>query len=377
MTSPPLAPPQAPSREPSPPPQWGWRLAKVVAVVVIIIVVTVMGADLARDLAIRMSPETSSGEVASGEEVVVVIPAGASARSIATILENEGVIADGDAFELAARRSGQASDLKAGSYTLVAGSDDDTIIATLVAGPAPVEVFRVTVVEGLRIEDMLDALAEQTSFTAEELEEVLLDGSVFSAYLPESDLPAGVPELARWEGLLFPDTYEFSADATPAEILQRMARTLEARVNGVAWEEFEETGMSPYEGLVIASLIEREAKLDEDRTLISSVIHNRLVAEMPLQVDATVIYAVGENRGRVLESDLEIDSPYNTYRVTGLPPTPIAGVRLASLEAAAHPEDTEFLYYVLVDESGEHGFSVTLEEHNQKVAAARDAGILP
>ena len=127
----------------------------------------------------------------------------------------------------------------------------------------------------------------------------------------------------------------------------------------------------------LASLIEAEAKVEEDRPLISSVIHNRLADDQLLQIDATVIYALGENPGRVLERDLEIDSPWNTYLYAGLPPTPIAGVRSASLEAAAAPADTNFFYYVLVSEDGSHGFSETLEEHNEKVAQAREDGVLP
>ncbi len=377
MTSPPLAPPQLEPFEPPPRPHWAWRILKAVIVVVLVVVVFVVGRDLAERLAVEASPDETEAGVDVGEEIDIEISAGASARAIATLLEDEGVIADASAFELAVRRSGRSADLKAGRYTLVAGADDESIIEALVAGPTPVEVYRVTVVEGLDLGSMLDSLADQTPYSRAELDATLLDGGVFSSLLPEDDLPAGVPEIARWEGLLFPDTYEFRADATPEEILQRLARTLENRVGSVNWDDYDETGLTRYEGLIVASLIEREAKLDEDRPLISSVIHNRLSAGMQLQVDATVIYALGENRGRVLESDLEVESPYNTYRIPGLPPTPIGGVRLASIEAAADPAETEFRYYVLVDESGAHGFSVTLEEHNAKVAEARAAGVIP
>ncbi len=377
MTSPPLAPQQLEPYEPPPPPHWGWRILKAVIVVLLVIVAFVVGRDIAERLAIQASPDETEAGVDVGEEIDIEIPAGASARAIATLLEDEGVIADASTFELAVRRSGRAADLKAGRYTLVAGADDDSIIEALVAGPTPVEVYRVTVVEGLDLGSMLDSLADQTPYSRAELDATLLDGGVFSSFLPEDELPAGVPEIARWEGLLFPDTYEFRADATPEEILQRLARTLENRVGSVDWDDFEETDLTRYEGLIIASLIEREAKLDEDRPLISSVIHNRLAAGMQLQVDATVIYAIGENRGRVLESDLEVESPYNTYRIPGLPPTPIGGVRLASIDAAANPAETGFFYYVLADESGAHAFSVTLEEHNAKVAEARAAGVIP
>lgn len=379
MTSPPLAPQQTePGDRPPSPVDWAWRMAKLIVIVALIAVIFVVGRDLAQRLGEELSPDPDAASgVVAGREVDFEIPPGASARAIAAILEEEGIVADADSFEVAVQASGKAGQLKAGRYTLVSGASNDALIDALVAGPAPVEVYRVTVVEGLRISSMLASLAEQTPYDAEDLEEALLGGTVFSSLLPQAPLPDGVPEIQAWEGLLFPDTYEYRSDASPEEILQRMARTMETRMDEVDWVAFEEQGFTRYEGIIIASLIEREAKLQEDRPLISSVIHNRLEDEVPLQIDATVIYAIGENRGRVLDADLEVDSPYNTYRVRGLPPTPIGGVGRASLDAAAAPADTEFFYYVLIDEEGKHGFSVTLEEHNQKVAEARAAGVLP
>jgi len=378
MTSPPLAPHQLePHDQPPRPVVWAWSVAKFIVVVVLIAVIFVAGRDLAERLAERVSPDPNADPgVVTGLEVDLEIPPGASARAIAVILVDEGVIADAAGFELAVQASGKAAQLKAGRYMLVSGTSNEDLVAALVAGPAPIEVYRVTIVEGLRMDAMLESLADQTPYAVEDLEQTLLSGAVFSSYLPD-DVPDGVTELQAWEGLLFPDTYEFRADAPPEEILQRMASTLESRVDAVDWTVFEERGLTLYEGIIIASLIEREAKLDDDRPLISSVIRNRLDADMALQIDATVIYAIGENRGRVLDADLEIDSPYNTYRIAGLPPTPIGGVRLLSLEAAAAPAETDFFYYVVVDEDGRHGFSVTLEEHNEKVAEARQAGILP
>ena len=130
-----------------------------------------------------------------------------------------------------------------------------------------------------------------------------------------------------------------------------------------------------YEALVIASLIEAEAKLDEDRRTIASVIYNRLAIGQGLNIDAGLVYAKGE-RGVPLEADKEIDSPYNTYLYPGLMPTPIGAIRRLSLEAAADPETTNFYYYVVVDFDGRHGFSETLDEHNAKVAQARAEGVI-
>jgi UPF0755 protein len=183
------------------------------------------------------------------------------------------------------------------------------------------------------------------------------------------------PTLQDWEGLLFPDTYEFAQTATPVEILQRMATTMEERVGSIDWSAWEELGYTPYQGIILASLIESEVRVDEERPIVSSVIHNRLAEQMPLDIDATVLYALGTRDAA--EFDRDVDSPYNTYLNAGLPPTPIASPRLASLEAAAAPDATPYFFYVLSDTDGHHAFAETLDEHNANVAQAREDGVLP
>jgi len=349
-------------------------LLKFSSVVVVVLLIAVYGARLARNLAERFPAEVDEVAVSDGEATIVV-PNGASARTIGGLLASEGLIEDAGEFEREVRRRGVADQLKAGVY-VIAGGTMDSIIEALLAGPNPTNVYRLTVIEGLTIDAMLDSIADQTPHARADLELALTSGDVSSVLLPESAVD-GYPEISRWEGLLAPDTYEFREDAGPEEILSVMADTLVARLDDQDWTAFEDAGFTPYQGLIVASLIEREAKLDEDRPLIASVIMNRLEAGIGLQVDATVLYAIGETRGPVLLEDLDFDSPYNTYLVPGLPPTPIAGVRVASLEAAASPADTSFYYYVLIDEDGRHGFSETLEEHNRKKQEAKDAGIIP
>ncbi len=357
-------------------PWWVWRIIQVAAVLIVIVVVFAgLRAAAERFAEAVGTPSETTTTIAAGDEVTVEIPAGASARVIATILADEGVIADGDVFEDAVRDQGVAGRLKAGEYTLVTGGDIDGIIEVLVAGPAPIEIMRLTVIEGLTIDEMLSSLANLTDFTVEELAEPLLDGTVTSPYLPES-APEGSEELTRWEGLLAPDTYEFRADATAETIVSKLAQTLTDRVNAIDWTELEALELTPYDGLIIASLIEGEAKLDEERPIIASVFTNRLELGIALQSCATIIYALGGDRNEVLLEDLEVDSPYNTYLHPGLPPTPIGGVRKASLEAAAAPADTEYLYFVLIDNDGTHGFSETLEEHNALKEEAKANGVL-
>ena len=354
----------------------GVVLAKVVGALAVIGVAAALIFYLAPRLAESVAGESTASTLPPGTEVAFNVPSGATASSIGIALEEAGLVPDGGSFERTARIQGVSAELKAGDYTLVAGMSNTDIIRELIVGPPAPDTFRLTVIEGLRIEEMLASIADQTGYTADELAEPLLDGTVTSPYLP-GDIPEDAPPLTAWEGLLFPATYDFVEGAPPATIVGRLASELTNRMAVIDWSGLEAQDLTPYDGLVIASLIEKEAKLDEERPIISSVIHNRLELGIALQIDATVIYALGENPGRVLNEDLRIDSPWNTYRYTGLPPTPIGGVRALSLSAAADPEETSFLYYVLVDTDGSHGFSETLDEHNAKVAQARADGVLP
>jgi UPF0755 protein len=349
------------------------------ALVLLTVIAVFVAFEVARSWGERVAEERAAlvtTTLLTGLQVDIEIPPGSTAGDIADILKNAGVISSASEFENAVIARGDSSRLKAGDYTLVTGSSIGSVIDALVEGPVPDEVFTLRVIEGLRIEDMLASIADQTEYTQAELRETLVSGAIISGLLPE-ELPEGTDPLVAWEGLLAPDTYDFVVDASPADILQRLADTLETRVDRQDWSALADLGLTPYDGLVIASLIEREAKLDIDRDLISSVIYNRLGDGMLLQIDATVVYALGTDTGRVLESDLEVDSPWNTYKVAGLPPTPISGVRLASLVAAAQPADTGFFFYVLATEEGGHAFAETFTEHQANIAEARANGILP
>ncbi len=355
---------------------WQVRLIQAFVVALIIVVSFFAVTSLATRLASGISNE-STAEVTVEEGIVkdFVVAAGSTATGIAADLVEAGIIADAGEFESAVRAAGADDRLKAGDYVLTSGTDSESIIEILVEGPEQVEVRRITVIEGLSIEEIMASLAEQTGYTVTQLAAPLLNGTIDSPYLPEGP-PDGHDELIKWEGLLAPDTYEFRVDASPADIVGVLADTLADRVSEMDWSELEALGLDEYDGLIIASLIEKEAKLDGERPTIASVITNRLEEGIALQIDATIIYALGENRGEVLTVDLSVESPYNTYLYPGLPPTPIGGVRPASIEAAAHPEDTDYFFYVLINSDGTHGFSETLEEHNRKKQEAKDAGVL-
>jgi UPF0755 protein len=303
-------------------------------------------------------------------DVTVEIPAGSTAEDIGAILAAQGVVRSALEFEVAVRNNEAASRLQAGTYGLETLMDPSEVVAVLVVGPVA-DTYRVTVIEGLRVSEILTRLSEVSGRPYAEFEQALLEGEVDTSL---REMPAE-PGLADWEGLLFPDTYEFTRSASPASILQRLASTMEQRVDSIDWSVLEASGFSPYDGLIIASLIETEVLLDDERPTVSSVVHNRLALGMKLDIDATVLYALGTRD--ISQFDNEVDSPYNTYLVNGLPPTPIAGPGRASLEAAAAPADTEFLFYVLSDLEGHHAFAATIEEHNANVARAREEGVLP
>jgi UPF0755 protein len=316
-----------------------------------------------------VSDVTAPSGLEPGLPVSVEIPPGSAARQIGVLLAEAGVVQSAGQFELAVRTTETAERLQAGRYDLETGMTNDAVIDILLTGPI-IETFRITVREGLWIGEILDEIAGQTDFDSAQLRRALR-----ATESPFLQGPASDP--ISWEGLLFPDTYDFPLDASPTDILQRLADTMVQRVESIDWSELESRGLSVYEGLIVASLVESEAAVDVDRPLIASVVANRLEVPMVLGIDATVIYAIGE-RGKLLtKSDLEIDSPYNTRKYAGLPPTPIGVPGRASLEAAASPADTDFLYYVLTSATGEHSFTASYDEFLALKQQAIQDGLIP
>ncbi len=338
----------------------------VIGVVVLVVLARLLATAVAGDQALNVEP---------GIAVAVEIQAGSSAREIATAMEQAGVVRAGELHGVV-EKQGVASQLQAGTYFLETLMTPEAVVERLLTGPDTPTGSGVIVYEGHDVRRILAGLSAETGYPVEAFEEALTSGEVTSPLLP-TELPDGVDELTRWEGLLFPARYEMAEGATPAEILAVLADETVRRVDTVDWSRLEELGITRYDALIVASLIQREAGVDADRPLIASVIYNRLEAGMPLQIDATVVYALGESPGRVLAEHLEIDSPWNTYRVKGLPPTPIGTAQMESIQAAAAPAETAYLFYVLVSPDGRHGFSTTYEEHKKKIAQAKKDGVLP
>jgi len=331
--------------------------------------------------------------VEPGQPVEYTVQRGASVTRVGDDLADLGVVRSSFRFRSAAGEAGLAETLQPGVFELETGMETDEVIRVLEAGPIAPPTIRFTVPEGLTVAQTLERLAEQ--FPAHEVEDfraildarrdVDLEDEEVSAELALSGLlevPEWVPEpsqvspdLEPFEGLLWPETYEVLDTASAQEVLQRMIDQLDVELAAVPEDLREDVPDGQlYDNLIFASLIERETRVDDERALVAGVIQNRLDQNWRLQIDATVVYALGGGpRDVVTFEDLEFEHPHNTYLIAGLPPTPISGVGTAAFQAAFDPAETEFLFYVL-DPScdGTHVFAETLEEHDQNVQAFRD-----
>jgi UPF0755 protein len=310
----------------------------------------------------------------AGAEVVITIPNGSSTARIAAILDQRGVIKSATVFRYYLRIRG-GGPFDAGTYKLRRNHDFNSVIDILDKGPVVV-YDRITIPEGKTLREIAALVGKLPGRSADRFRELAESGQVRSEFQP-----AGSTNL---EGLLFPDTYFVEDKDDELAILNRMVAAFDERAaRAGAHEPPSALRLDPYEVLVVASLVETESKVDADRAKIAQVIYNRLARRMPLQIDATVLYAreaAGLPRrpnGRVLFSDLEIDSPYNTYEIPGLPPTPTAGFGAASLEAALNPEPGPWLFYVKFQTDGTHAFATTLAEHNRNIADAKRRGVNP
>ncbi|MFP3905873.1 MAG: endolytic transglycosylase MltG [Acidimicrobiales bacterium] len=309
-----------------------------------------------------------------GDALSITIPSGSTVDGIASQLAEEGVVANPTVFRYYLRWKGIDS-FQAGEYTLMENSAFGDVIDALAAGPAPPETDRFTVPEGLTLDEITELLDEEVpGFDADEV----------SGALIRMETPWRPGNIDSWEGLLFPDTYEYNTNDSTQEILQRMKDQFDEVARSVGldpWMNIDPdtlatTGLTAYDHIIIASMIEEEARLSEEHAMMSRVIHNRLALGMNLGIDATVLYARGPDReGPLTDADLAIDSPYNTRLNPGLPPTPIAAPSRSALDAALHPAEGPWLYYVLADEDGSHFFTDDYDEFLRVRDESRAAGL--
>jgi UPF0755 protein len=284
------------------------------------------------------------------QQVTLAIPSGSSVSDIGRQLENMGVIRSATAFGLLVRARGDGRTIQAAEYAFAPHESMVEVVHILDAGGRPPTIW-FTIPEG---------------FTAEQIGAVLQARGIgtrseFMAVVRSTNVSFGAIQSSGLEGYLFPDTYQVRRDATPRAVAALMTARFMQELPRDYSSAARRLGRTVPQIVTAASLIEREAKVDVERPVMASVYYNRLHRGMPLQVDATIEYALPSHKTSLSFADLKIDSPYNTYLYAGLPPTPIANPGRASLEAAFHPSATGYLYYVYKG-SGRHQFSDTLEE---------------
>ena len=296
------------------------------------------------------------------ELVDFTVERGASMRGAARVIRQAGVEIQPEMLAVLARLTGKANSIKAGSYEVTRGVTAWQLLLKLTAGDVTQREFRI--IEGWTFRQVLAALQAHPDLRHD------------AAGLSSAEIlqRIGASE-SNPEGLFFPDTYLFDRQSSELAVLRRAYQEMQRLVD-TAWAGRGDNLplKSPYEALILASIIEKETGREDDRALVGSVFINRLRIGMRLQTDPTVIYGLGESfDGNLRRRDLTSDTPYNTYTRTGLPPTPIAMPGLASIQAALSPADTRYLYFVARGDGSSH-FSQSLDEHNQAVNQFQKGG---
>jgi len=298
------------------------------------------------------------GTGASGPrtKLVVTIPAGATGGEVADLLSERGVIRSTRAFKILARFRGFSGGFQAGTYTnLTTNMPVEDALDALKKGPLPKETLQGLFPEGFTVRQTAERAREHLGIPIADFVKSATSGKwSLSRYLPKGTKTV--------EGFLFPKKYEFKAGVTADEVIERLLAQFRLEVRDFPLANYRRLGLKrAYDVVIVASMIEREARFQEDRPKIARVIYNRLAKGMPLQIDATVQYALGAWKPLTL-ADLKFESPYNTYLHQGLPPTPIASPGAASLEAALSPAKGKWLYYVVTDAQGHHEFTDSYDE---------------
>lgn len=292
------------------------------------------------------------------EAVEITVPQGASLNFVANLLYEKNIIRSKFWFKYKSKEKSIDRNIKPGSYVIDKGLNLEEIFDLLQKGQAEISVI-VTIPEGFTLYQIASRIEAAGLATIDEFVQAT------KQYFEENHGDFDTRDLYyEMEGYLYPDTYYLSPKQTVEEVISTLAQTMDRVFTEEYIKRAGEMNLSVHEVLTIASLIEREAYNDNERASIAGVIYNRLKKKMPLQIDATVIYGIGKGQdhiSRVLTSHLEDPSPFNTYRIGGLPPGPIAAPSKASIEAALYPEDHGYFYYVMGE--GGHVFNIKYEDH--------------
>lgn len=308
---------------------------------------------------------------ASGDPIRIEVKSGTSPFELAEQLEKDGIIRSAFIFKYYLKLKDEGNRFQAGNYDMTPGMELDAVIAKLNAGDTvKAETVKFTIPEGFTAVQIAAKLGTEGAASQDELMKLIDENRAWEDVDSVLQIPADSGELHHLEGYLFPETYELKKGATAEEIIRRMLAETDRKLNSLPEldEKLETLGLTLHQLLTIASLIEREVVVDEERPIVASVIYNRIKEGMPLQIDATIQYLLDKQKERLMEKDLEVESPYNTYLNKGLPPGPIASPSLKSIQAALNPDTTDYLYYVTKkDGSQTHLFAKTYKEHLRNI----------
>ena len=297
------------------------------------------------------------------QDQLLTIERGTTGSKLAALLEQEKILEHADLLPWLLKLQPQLNKVKAGTYSLMGVKTLQDLLDMINSGKEA--QFSVKFIEGKTFKEWRKNLEN-----APHLKQTL-QGKSDKEIMALLDIPAVAKAVYEWnnmEGWLYPDTYNYTPNSTDLELLKRSATRLQKALDK-AWNERDENLplADPYQMLILASIVEKETGIAAERPQVASVFINRLKANMKLQTDPTVIYGMGESyTGNIRKKDLETITPYNTYMIEGLPPTPIAMVSESALQAVAHPAKTDF-YYFVADGSGGHKFTRNLNEHNKAV----------
>jgi UPF0755 protein len=288
-------------------------------------------------------------------EKLIIIKPGQSFKSFSKSLQKDGIIKDLYKFNLFARIKGHDKKVKAGEYILSPSMTPYKILQILAAGK--VCLHKITIPEGYNIRQ----IASITAMAGLCAETKFIGSATNSSFVHNKGIDA-----ETFEGYLFPDTYYFSKDVSPEKIISAMVKRFRFVFTPTFKEQVKKLGLSIHQAVTLASIIEKETGDPEERPIISSVFHNRLKKKMRLESDPTVIYGIKDFDGNIKKRHLETSTPYNTYKIKGLPPGPIANPGIKAIEAALFPADTDFLYFVSKKDNT-HEFSTNIRDHNKAV----------
>ena len=342
------------------------RNVKKAIVLAVLLVIVAFAGIMAYDFAFRfVSGDKNSTYDPNGEAVMLTIPKGSTSKDIAQILAEKGVVTNATRFRLRALLMGTENDFKYGTYTFVKGMSDEDIMEVLKGGTKQ-ESVRITIPEGWTVEQIGDYLQEQEICLKEDFLEACNKTTYDFDYYTYDMRAKDTKRRNRLEGYLFPNTYDVIPENGPESIVARLLRQFEIEFSESDLARIQELGVTMDQVVTMASVIEKEAKLDEERPWVAAVLYNRMEQNMPWQLNSTVHYALGQEgtgEEELTLEQLEVDSRYNTYKYRGYPVGPICCPGKASINAVLYPAETDAIYFIL-DPNGEgtHLFTADYNE---------------